>query len=161
VGERADTHGILVTLLVGGEQVLFIMLGSDGSINRLGTGSVSNTERDMFIGQTSPEVFEQLRGKITEELLRWGGQSRSAPEKRGKVCKLTRGFKEAEGQELMTGWQYGSESQGPPPEVSDFVVAAVEATTPWYEQQKAMVSRGRRDSGGGQGGGKKWWQFWK
>ncbi len=155
MSERDDIHGILVTLLVGGEQVLFIMLGSDGSINRLGTGSVNNTERDMFIGQTNSEVFQQVQGRIIKELLGWCGQSLSAPEKRGKVCQLTVGFKKSDGQELMTVWQYGSESEGPPPEVCDFVVAAVKATTPWYEQQKAMVS------GGGQESGKKWWQFWR
>jgi hypothetical protein len=72
------------------------------------------------------------------------------------VCELTVGFKKAGGEELMTAWQYGSESQGPPPEICNFVIAAVEATTPWYEQQKAMVRRA-----GQQGGDKKWWQFWK
>src|SRR5262249_40064127 len=124
-------------------------------ISRLGTGSVKNTERDMFIGRTSPEVFEQVRRLITEALLGWCGRSLSAPEKRGQVCTLTVGFQKADGQELMTAWEYGSESQGPPPEVCVFVVAAVETTTPWYDQQKRMASRGGQDSG------KKWWQFWK
>jgi hypothetical protein len=94
--------------------------------------------------------------RITNELLGRCGQSLSAPEKVGKVCELTVGFKKAGGEELMTAWQYGSESQGPPPEICNFVIAAVEATTPWYEQQKAMVRRA-----GQQGGDKKWWQFWK
>jgi hypothetical protein len=155
VGERDDIRGILVTLKVGNDQALFVMLGADGSINRMGTGSVNNTELDMFIGRTSPEVFHQLRGRVTEALLGWCGQSLSAPEKRGKVCTLTVGFQIADGQERITAWEYGSESQGPPPEVCDFVVAAVETTTPWYEQQKTIVSRR------GQEGGKKWWQFWK
>jgi hypothetical protein len=52
------------------------------------------------------------------------------------------GFQRADGQELMTKWRYGSESQGPPPEVCQFVVDAVEATDPWFEQQKAMARRG-------------------
>jgi hypothetical protein len=55
---------------------------------------------------------------------------------------LTVGFQKSGGQELITEWRYGSESQGPPPEVCEFVVAAVEATDPWFEQQKAMVRRG-------------------
>src|SRR5262249_33807988 len=52
-----EFHGIMVTLKVGGEQSLFIMLGADGSINRVGTGAVDNAERDMFIGRTDPALF--------------------------------------------------------------------------------------------------------
>jgi hypothetical protein len=142
MSERDDIHGILVTLLIGGEQSLFIMLGSDGSINRLGTGAVDNAERDMFIGKVGSQPFEQLRNKVSQELLGWCGRQLSDPQPQGKVCELTVGFQRADGQESMTRWRYGSESQGPPPEVCQFVVAAVEATDPWFEQQKTMSRRG-------------------
>jgi hypothetical protein len=68
MGEREDVHGVMVTLLAGGEQSLFIMLGSDGSISRMGTGSVDNAERDLFIGKTGPEVlpFNVLFGLVLE-----------------------------------------------------------------------------------------------
>ena len=138
-----EIHGILVTLKIGDEQSLFVMLGSDGSINRLGTGAVDNTERDMFIGRTEPGLFQQLRQQVTPQLLAWCGQSRTAPEPKGKNCELTVGFKRANGEELMSGWRYGSESMGPPPEVAQFVVAAVRATDPWFEKQQAMARRGR------------------
>jgi hypothetical protein len=72
-----EFHGIMLTLLVGGEQSLFVMLGADGSINRLGTGAVDNTDRDMYVGRTDPGVFRALREQITLELLPWCGQSRS------------------------------------------------------------------------------------
>lgn len=137
-----EFHGILVTLLVGGEQSLFVMLGADGSINRVGTGAVDNAERDMFIGRTDPALFRELRDQITAELLAWCGQSRADPEPRGAVCELTVGFKRASGEELLTVWRYGSESQGPPPEVGQFVVATVRATDPWFAQQQAMARGG-------------------
>jgi len=57
------------------------------------------------------------------------------------VCELTVGFQQADGRALVTAFRYGSASQGPPPELCTFVVAAVEATNPWFEQQKAMVRR--------------------
>jgi hypothetical protein len=60
MSERNEIHGILVTLHVGGEQSLFVMLGSDGSINHLGTGSVDNAECELFIGKIGPDVFQQL-----------------------------------------------------------------------------------------------------
>jgi len=39
-------------------------------------------------------------------------------------------FQQPNGQELTTKWRYGSESQGPPREFCQFVVAAVEITDP-------------------------------
>jgi hypothetical protein len=139
--ERAadEFHGIIVTLLIDGEQSLFIMLGADGSISRVGTGTLDNTARDMFIGRTEPALFRSLREQITPELLAWCDQSRADPEPQGKVCELTVGFKRSSGEELLTAWRYGSESMGPPLEVGQFVVAAVQATDPWFAQQQTMV----------------------
>jgi hypothetical protein len=137
-----EFQGIMVTLTVGGEQSLFVMLGADGSINRVGNGAVDNTERDMFIGRTDPALFRSLRDQITPDLLAWCGQSRVDPQPQGKVCELTVGFKRVSGDELLTEWRYGSESMGPPPEVAQFVVAAVRATDPWFAQQQAMVRGG-------------------
>lgn len=137
-----EFHGIMVTLLVSGERSLFIMLGVDGSINRVGTGAVDNAERDFFIGRTDPAVFLGLHKQITPELLAWCGQSRADPEPQGAVCELTVGFKRANGEEVMTDWRYGSESQGPPREVGQFVVAAVSATDPWFYHQQAITRSG-------------------
>jgi hypothetical protein len=136
---RNDLRGVMVTLDIGGEPALFVLLGEDGSINRLGTGAVDNTERDMFIGRTDADLFRQLREQITPELLGWCGQSRADPDPRGQVCELTVGFQRAGGEEVFTSWRYGSQSQGPPPEVAQFVLAAVRATDPWFAQQQAMV----------------------
>jgi hypothetical protein len=135
-----NISGILVTLHIGQQQALFVMLGADGSINHMGTGSLNNTDQDLFIGKVGPELFEGLRSKVTDELLQWLGKY-ADPSPQGEVCNLTIGFKQGDDQELMSHWQYGSESQGPPPEICNFVVAAVEATDPWFEQQKAMARR--------------------
>jgi hypothetical protein len=77
--DRDEIQGIMVTLLVGGEQSLFILLGSDGSVNRLGTGSVDNTEGDMFIGKVGGDLFQGLRAKITPTLLGWCGRQMADP----------------------------------------------------------------------------------
>jgi hypothetical protein len=136
--------GIMITLLAGGDHSLFIMLGSDGSINRMGTGAVDNRERDMFIGKTDPALFDKLRQQIGPELLAWFGQQLADPEPRGTICELTVGLKEVDGEESATVWRYGAESTGPPPEVGEFVISAVRATETWFDQQKAMAAR-RRD----------------
>jgi hypothetical protein len=40
-----------------------------------------------------------------------------------------------------SAWRYGSNSQGPHPEVRQFVVAMVQATEPWFQQQKKLTKR--------------------
>jgi hypothetical protein len=135
--------GLTVVLLIGGEQSLFILLGSDGSINRMGNGSVDHLERQMFIGKVDPDLFLQLRSRVTPGVLYFLGQRLEAPQPKGKLCELTVGFKYADGREATTAWRYGSESQGPHPEVGAFVVAAAQATDPWFEQQKEMARRNK------------------
>jgi hypothetical protein len=53
-------NAIMVKLDVAGRQALFIVLANDGLVNRLGTGAVTNTENDLFIGRTNDPVFAQL-----------------------------------------------------------------------------------------------------
>jgi hypothetical protein len=130
-----DIHGILVTLFVDGVQSLFVMLSSDGAISRMGTGAVNNGDMDLFIGEVGPELFRQLRDGIAPELLGWCGHCMADPDPQGKVCELTLGFRRLDGREMISEWRYGSQSSGPPPEVRQFVVAVVEATNPWFEQQ--------------------------
>jgi hypothetical protein len=131
---------IMVVLKVEDEQALFIVLAADGSINRLGTGSVTNNEHDLFIGRTSADVFTRLHQRVTPELLRWIGQY-ADPSPQGKICTLTVGFKHDDNSEAMSYWRYGAESRGPAPAVRDFVIAAVNATTPWFEEQKKMTRK--------------------
>lgn len=132
--------GILVTMHVAGEQVLYLMLSADGTIHRMGTGSESNTERDLFIGRSSKRAFEQLRKQVTPDLLRWLGQC-SDPHLQGKRCRLTIGLRRSDGTELASQWEYGTQSQGPPEEIGQFVLAGIDATSSWYEEQKELASR--------------------
>lgn len=137
--EPSDITGVLVMQEVGGRQVLLVRLGADGGIHRMGTGSLDSLERDRYIGTTTPGGFQEVHEKITPRLLDWCGESRSHPAPRGEVCELVIAFKQADGRELMMAWEYGSLSKWPPPEVLEFVDAVVEATQPWYEQEKRQV----------------------
>jgi hypothetical protein len=132
----ADITGFFTSLFVGEEQVLFIGLFSDGTINRMGTGSLEKLEKDMFIGKTSPDVFEALKKMISSDLLKWFNNQYSDSAAKGLPCKLTLGFKQRDGKELISIWQYGSESASPPPEVFEFFLKSIEITYPWYEERK-------------------------
>ena len=141
-----SVSGMMVDLRISGETSLFILLGADGGITRLGAGTVDNGEHDMCIGITDAAVFQGLRQQIGPELLSWFGQQLAHPKPLGKLCDLTVGLKDADGEELAAAWRYGSESAGPPKEVSQFVIAALTATNPWYERQKAMARAGGRQT---------------
>lgn len=131
-----DVVAVFVDLRVGEEQVLYLMAAEDGTTHRMGTGSESNAERDLFVG--SGTAFPHLKSQIAANLLQWLGDY-SDPSPKGKLCRLTIGFRLTGGGEVASRWEYGTQSQSPAPEVCDFVLAAIQATDPWYEQQKAMA----------------------
>lgn len=139
MANTSQVVAILVRLAVAGEQSLFVVLGSDGSINRMGNGSADDIERQLFIGKVAPDLFMQLLARVTPGVVHFLGQGLAVPHPKGKPCELIVLFKYADGREAVSGWRYGSESQGPHPEVCDFVAAAVELTEPWFQAQKRMV----------------------
>lgn len=136
-----DVSGVFIAMHVDDEQVLFILLAADGAVNRMGTGAENNEEKQFFIAQSTPEMFETLKSRIQPETAQWDG-GYADPERKGKTCRLTIGFMNADGKESGCTFEYGSESQGPPTDLCDLVMAAIEITDPWYEEQKRITSRG-------------------
>lgn len=136
-----DVNGIFITMHVADEQVLFLLLTADGTVNRMGTGSEDNTEKQLFIDQPSSEMFEALKSRIQPETTEWEG-GYADPEPQGKTCCLTVGFMNGDGEESVCKFQYGSESQGPPPDLCQLVISAIEITEPWYQDQKQLTSEG-------------------
>jgi hypothetical protein len=143
--KKSDLEVCLISIMIEDKQSLFILLAKDGTINRLGTGSANNTENDMFIGISKDGLFEKLMEAVPEELLEYQG-SYDIPEKKGKRCELTLMLASAD-EKKKAGFifQYGSDSQGPPQEISEIVVKAVELTNPWYDEQKTVVSKSKNN----------------
>jgi hypothetical protein len=139
-----DITGMAMSLKVDEELSLFAMLTADGSINRLGTGTLENTEKEMFIGVISdPKPFQNFRAQISPDLFKWIG-GRADPNPKGKVCELTIYLFLPNKEELVIYFKYGSQSIGPPPEVRQLVIATIELTDPWYEEFKAGVANQRK-----------------
>ena len=137
--KQEEVTGLAITLKVEEDLSLLVLLAADGSINRLGTGTVNNTEKEMFIGVTDPKLFETIRPHINSDVIRWiGGCADQAP--KGKICELTIWLFLPNKEERTIYFKYGSESIGPPPEVSRLVSAAIEITNPWYDQFKAGIA---------------------
>jgi hypothetical protein len=139
----ADVHAILVDLKVDSETLLFIMVSADRSINRIGSGTFGNKNRDMFIGMTpDPAIFQRVRSHLTDSILQGLGMRFQMSENAlGAPCKLTLMFQFNDGKSASSEYLYGTQSEGPPKEVTDFVRAAVRETEGWYQQQLRMVEK--------------------
>jgi hypothetical protein len=136
---KESIKAISVDLEVNGKPSLFILLADDGTVNRLGTGTADNTERDLYIGLAEEPLFEQLRDEVQPDWISLQGEY-DVPGKEGLPCTLTILF--ACGADQDAGWRfrYGSESDGPPDDMCEFVAEAVRLTDPWYERQKLLAA---------------------
>jgi hypothetical protein len=126
-----------ISLDVEDVPVLQIGLFRDGTIKRMGTGSEDNSERDLFIGRSTADLFGRLCSLISPDLLRWAGVF-ADPSPSGKICVLTLRFHWDSGGVSGSQWKYGSTSQGPPHEVRRFVTSTVQITDDWYEKHKQL-----------------------
>lgn len=130
-----------VSLEIEKQPSLFLLLSDDGSINRMGTGTANPTERDLFIGKTDPAIFKTACSHLTKEMLLSLGQGYQALDPRGASCELTITFKFKDGRSTGIVYRYGSESEGPPKDVTDFVIAVVRQTDSWYEEFRRNALR--------------------
>ncbi|HBL43563.1 MAG TPA: hypothetical protein DDZ90_09245, partial [Planctomycetaceae bacterium] len=64
---------IMVMLECDGDQVLFILLTDDGTINRMGTGAEDNREHDLYIGVSDAAAFQAVRGVCSPVIDGWIG----------------------------------------------------------------------------------------
>ena len=150
-----DITQTLITLQVGDNQVLFIMLAEDGSINRKGDGSPDCKDNNLFIGVTKEKLFEQLKPLITDEMKEYIGKTYDIPDKKGRLCDFKILFN---GPGIETGIQflYGELSSGVPTPFRDFAIKAIELTEKWFQSQKQMALNSKTKAIPN----KPWWKFW-
>ena len=125
---RDDVSGLSIDLEINDKRSLFLLLGSDGSINRLGTGTMDNTEDGLFIGVTDPAIFQAVKAQLSTELFQFLGGTFQLKNPLGASCKLTIAFQFNDNSSNGFVFLYGAESVGPPREVADLVQAAVRHT---------------------------------
>lgn len=138
--EMADIAALAITLDVDERPSLFILLSADGSINRMGSGTLEDTDHELFVGRIDPAIFEAVRSHLTAAMLQRLGQVFQSQNTRGVACKLELNFQFRDGTSNGLGFLYGSESEGMPRDVADFVTAAVHETDPWYENFKRTAA---------------------
>ena len=136
----SDIQIISITLEIDNKKSLFILLARDGAINRLGTGEIDNQENELYIGITDELLFEHTMTYISDEMLQHMG-AWDMPDQKGLPCNLSIGFQFGEEEEDGFNFSYGSESEGPPFEISELLIACIQITDPWYESQKKTASK--------------------
>jgi len=111
----ADVHDIAIKLEINENTfLLFTMVGADGSINRSGSGTLGDKNKDLFIGKASPAIFDSVRSHLTQEMLYGMGRRFRSENPRGALCKLTLVFQFNDGTSNANEYLYGSESEGSP-----------------------------------------------
>ncbi len=149
----SDIDAVSVTLEADEKQLLFVLLAADGTINRLGTGEANNKDNSLFIGITREPLFDQLMTNLDDDMLgHMAGYE--VPDQRGMPCKLSIALSFTNAEDNGFAFRYGSESQGPPDDICEFVTVAVQLTDRWFEQQKEMVNKSQSNDE------KPWWKLW-
>ncbi|MGE0431195.1 MAG: hypothetical protein AB7K09_05205 [Planctomycetota bacterium] len=143
-----DIRGISITLEVGDEALLFIHLDQAGNVQRMGTGEATQVEalKQLYHGTSDDHLFESLLGWISDDMLSHTGLY-DLPEREGTPCKLQLLFSTDD--ERTGGYEflYGTESEGPPIEILDFVVTALDLTDLWFRAQLPERGDEADDSG--------------
>jgi hypothetical protein len=137
----SDVVAFTITLEVDEKTSLFILLGKDGCINRMGSGTAENLDGELFIGNADPSIFLAVRSHLTPGMLRSLAQGFRMPTPRGASCKLTVIFQFEDKSSLGISFFYGSESEGPPKDVAAFVTSAVTWTNALYENFRQNALR--------------------
>jgi hypothetical protein len=128
--KKSEANGFAVTLEVGDKKNLFILLDSGGTVNRQGNGRSDSDTDELYLGATGEPLFERLMSGVPEDLFRQAG-SYHDPAPKGLPCKLSVVF-QSSAEAAVFEYEYGSESPGPPAEISRLVVRAIELTDPYY-----------------------------
>jgi hypothetical protein len=136
--ERSEIRGISVTLEVGDQILLFVHLDDAGNIQRLGNGETFDESARLVSGELADDLFRTLLGWVSDDLINGVGVY-DLPDPAGQTCRLQLLFSADEERTSGLEFHYGTESEGPPTEVMDFVVTALDLTEMWYEAERVSA----------------------
>jgi hypothetical protein len=146
-----SVRAIHITHEIDGQQVLFLLLASDGLVNRMGNSSPNNRDFNLYIGRADG-LFDRLRGQIQPD---WIDRQGLYEHKTfvGAITTLTVAL-HGEGEKVVSfRFRYSEDARGPLPPLVPFVDFAIRLTDPWYMQQKSITKPQPVPS-------KPWWRFW-
>lgn len=137
-------NAVIISKEIDDGMSIFVLLARDGSINRIGNGSLECDEKDMFIGITQDKLFEKFMDGCPAHFITAPGEAYAPQgEMKGKKVKVTLMFNCGE-EERGLMFFYGTDSGGIPEDLSQVVDLAIDVTEPWYQNQRKMTGAGKR-----------------
>jgi len=141
-----DISLIRIELDINNKQSLYILLAKDGSISRLGHGHIDEPDQTLYIGETEEPLFEQLLSAVSPS---WSQDlnhlyiipNDDESQIKGAHCKLVIDFQFPDEFKRIE-FHYGSDSEGLPPDIYDFIQTAIELTNNWIEKEYKYISPG-------------------
>ena|GEM_PF-1750568 len=127
----------LVSLDVGDQNALLIVLSKDGTICRRGNGN-PHKQMELLKGVSTQEHYEAFMMTVSEDLFMFSGFFEQNPII-GTVCKVMIVFSGPHGEEAGFKVLYGADSQGPPHEITEMLINAVKLTDQWYEEERQKL----------------------
>ena len=133
-----------IELDVDRRPALRLSLSADGAITRYhsGTGSsIGNKDEHCFIAQLPPgcTFFREIAELFDPSWLLRAGVYET-PDQLGAACSL-RLTLSAGGRLAVLEYRYGAQSQGPPRDIRQFVIRAIEVTQSWYDEQNRIENQ--------------------
>lgn len=127
----ADLDVCFIRMEHGGEDVLFILLSRDGSINRMGDGTPSPVDKTLYIGVVKEPLFDQLMEVVPDDLFRYVSRL-EIPDREGIDTTISVMFQHKDGRVLPFEVLFGSESGGVPLELQTILRRALELSDGWW-----------------------------
>ena len=129
---KAEIKHVHISLKVKDEQILAIRFSQNGALNRMGDGSDDPRMRLMFMKKVDEPLFDRLMEILSLDLLSMVGRY-TYPNPKGDLTQLLVTLEGDEDSETGYEFIYGSDSEGPPEEIIEFVEYAVELSDPYWE----------------------------
>ncbi|MCD4813297.1 hypothetical protein K8S19_06350 [bacterium] len=136
---KKDAIHVMIIRLEMDKKINFsVLLSSDGSINRIGTGLKDNDDSTMYSGICREDLFLKILEYVPDAIFDKQGNY-EVKDRKGRCCEMIFYFSnQAESETARFRFIYGSESMGPPLPFVQLFAHARQITDSWYLRQKKV-----------------------
>lgn len=137
--EKDNIHIMIIRLEIDGKINFSLLLSSDGSVNRIGTGLKQNQDSTMYSGCSHEGLFEKVLDYVPAALFDKQGNY-DVKDREGSICEMIFYFASKDEKETARfQFTYGSDSMGPPLPFIQLFGFASQLTESWYLKQKNIA----------------------
>jgi len=135
--------GVTLNVDISGVDCLAILLASDGTINRKGSGNVDTLDKNFFMGLTTKGAFDSLMGSISNDLLAYCNTSQPNCDTVKQTYKVKIAFGNSNTSCEIEHCVNGTINDLPKP-IKAFIEKAIVVTDSWYQSQRKLLNKQAR-----------------